>query len=186
MSPETKQRLRAFILIGGIVGALAIAVPASAAITGPCNGSVTIGGVTYGPDNDTASNPIVVPRSGVAEWQGTTGVVIKDHTGQVGVEIGPATIEVAGWSGANKKKDTEARGTYQLEDAFDKLPVDLVGLYKVTGFHRGTPAPGCEGNVMIKVEGNPLGTVPGAASVALTVLSGAGLVAAGIARGGKP
>lgn len=170
-----------------LVAAAALAAPlfaASAAVgyvVGPCNGSVTINGIAYGPANDTPANPIVVPREGTATWEGSTRFPIHDHTGAVGIVVGPATISVATWAGENADDETQASGVYQLEDAFDRLPVDVVGLYRVRGFHRGAEGQ-CEGEVVVRIEGNPLATVPGAASVGLTALALGGVAGAAFAR----
>lgn len=177
-------RARRLVVIGATaVGLLSVASPASAVVTGPCDGSVTIGGVTYGPGNDTEDNPIVIPedRSGlVADWEGTTGVPIRDHVGTVGIVVGPSTIEIAPWSGANADDETEASGSY----SFDSLPSfvsNLTGIYEVTATHAGTGG-SCSGSVMILMEGNPLTTPVGAASVGGTLLAGAGMLLAGRGR----
>jgi len=166
-----------------VAPALALAGPAGAAITkGPCNGSATIGGTTYTPANDTEANPIIVPEQGTVAWQGTTGgAVIKNHSGSIGIVVGPGSITVADWANPNKKGDTESSGTYDLATAYEKLPLDIVGIYKVVGEHAGQGG-SCEGFAMVKIDGNPLATVPGAAAAGLTVLTGAGVVAAGMAK----
>lgn len=184
MTRHGSTRIAALILAGGLAGALAIASPAAAGVTGPCTGSATIDGVTYTPANDTPSNPVLLPQDGIATWEGSTTVVIKDPSGEIGIVVGPATIKVADWASDNKKKK-KSKGSYDISNAWDELPVDLVGLYEATGSHAGEGGR-CDGNVMVKIEGNPLGTVPGAVGLALTVLSGAGVVIAGMARGGKP
>jgi hypothetical protein len=61
------------------------------------------------------------------------------------------------------------------------LPFDVVGVYRVSGFHHGDVG-ACDGFVYVKIEGNPLATVPGAAAAALTVGTGALTLAAGKAR----
>ncbi|MDX1447591.1 MAG: hypothetical protein R3246_00895 [Acidimicrobiia bacterium] len=173
--------MRRAVLIAAVGGWMLLAVPASAVIEGPCDGSVTIGGVTYGPENDTPDDPIVVPaeRSGVtADWEATTGTPITDHAGTVGIVVGPVTIEIADWNGENAENETDASGSYDLAS----LPVtNLTGLYEVTGSHSGEGGT-CSGSVMVLLEGNPLSNPVGAASVGGLLLAGVGTVLAGRGR----
>ena len=55
-----------------------------------------------------------------------------------------------------------------------------VGLYKVVGRSEG-PGGDCSGAALVKVAGNPLRTVAGAAAAGITALGGLGLAAAGVA-----
>lgn len=177
------------VLVAGLVGAgwtLGFAAPASADVSGPCDGKVTIDGVTYTPANDTAADPIVVPAdAATAEWEGTTGVAITDHTGRLGVVVGPGSVPIASWSGENADLETSASGVYDIGDARAELPVDLVGLYELTGTHSGSGGT-CTGTAMVRIEGTPLTTPVGAAAAAVTLLSliGLGLVGAGAAGSG--
>lgn len=182
--------MRALLIAGGaaVVLLFLLAPAASAWVTGPCDGSVAIDGRTYGPANDTPANPIVVPAQEglVAEWQGSTGTtVIRNHSGWVGVAIGPAIISPPDWhwSGENAGGETSAAGSTSLDAAWELLPVDLVGLYEVQAAHAGEGG-SCAGMAMVRLEGNPLGTPVGAAAAAGTLLSAAGVVVA--ARGRKP
>lgn len=178
------MRAKRLAVFGAVAaGVLLVAAPASAVVTGPCDGSVTIGGVTYGPENDTEDDPIVIPeeRSGlVAEWEGTTGVPIRDHVGSVGIVVGPSTIEITHWSGANAEDETAASGSYSL-NSLPSMVANLTGIYEVTATHAGTGG-SCSGSVMVLLEGNPLTTPVGAASVGGTLLAGAGMLLAGRGR----
>ncbi|MBI4260932.1 MAG: hypothetical protein HY658_10240 [Actinobacteria bacterium] len=187
------SRSLALMLLGGLV-LLLLAPAAGASITqGPCDGDVTIRGTSYTPDNDTRSNPVVVPndKDEIIQYHGDTGgVVIENHTGYVGVEVGPGLIKVGHWSGDNTGEpgDVESNGPYKLETAYEKLPFDIVGIFVVKGHHEGTARGGghveCDGFAMVKIEGNPLATVPGASAAGLAVVSAGGLVAAGRAKRG--
>jgi hypothetical protein len=165
------------------------AAPASAAITeGPCDGSVTIKGTTYTPANDTEANPVIVPDEPglVFTWHGDTGgAVIKNHSGQIGVSIGPGVVPVADWSNPNEGGDTSADGSYNLDTAWEKIGFHLVGIYRVEGNHDGEGG-SCEGFAYVKIEGNPLTTPVGAGALALTVAAGAGVLFAGKAKRAKP
>jgi hypothetical protein len=118
---------------------LLIGVGAGAAIDGPCRGTATIDGIVYSEANDSADNPIVIPDQDglIAFWEGSTDAPITEHTGELGVVIGPATINFADWGGENSDLETESSGSYAIDDARDVLPINLVGLYEVSGFHSG-------------------------------------------------
>jgi len=169
------------VSVGAVL--MLIAGPASAGIEGPCDGSVSIGGRTYGPGNDTAADPIVVADvSGlVAQWQGSTTGPITDHSGEIGVVVGPGTVRIASWGGANEELETAASGTYAVDEAREALPVDVVGLYELRGSHTGEGG-SCKGSVMVRVEGDPLTTPIGAGSTAVAVLAGVGVGLAGVPR----
>lgn len=156
------------------------AIPAFGSVSGPCDGEVTIGGITYGPENDSLDDPIVIPadRSGLtAAWSGTTGSPITDHSGHVGIVVGPMTVQIGEWAGANDELETAASGTY----AFDGAPGivrDLTGVYEVSAVHAGSGG-SCEGTVMVRMEGNAATTPAGAISIGGTIASLLGLVMAG-------
>lgn len=164
---------------------VAAASPASAGIEGPCNGRATIAGKTYTPANDTPSNPIVVPNQPglLADWEGTTSVVITHHKGKIGLVLGSAVIGIASWGSENEDRDTSATGLYPIDDFWAKLPIDIVGLYVLAGEHKGEGGT-CTGMVMVKIEGNPLGSPVGIASLVGTVLALIGVIASAVAKGG--
>ncbi|MGQ0669058.1 MAG: hypothetical protein ACT4PO_05220 [Actinomycetota bacterium] len=176
--------------VASTVWALGTAGTATAAITkGPCDGSVTIRGTTYTPANDTPGNPVVVPNeAGVRiRYFGTTGSPLHNHTGAISVVIGPGSITVANWSGQNDNDEVEKEGPYNLDDAYAKLPLDIVGLFRVEGFHfAAKEGVRCEGFAYVKIEGNPLATVPGAAAAVLTIVSAVGVAVSGMVRKAKP
>ncbi len=169
-----------FILFGAL---LLMGTAAQAAVEGGCSGTVTIDDKTYTEANDSPSNPIVIPDEEglIASWTGSTGSVIKDFQGELGVVIGPASIVFVDWEGLNTDGKKDSKGNYQVDEAKDQLPVNLVGLYEVSGFHRGEGGD-CEGSVMILLEGNPLTTPVGGGSAAGAVLALVGVLSAGRAR----
>ena len=178
---------RIIVVLGLGAAPLLMAGPAWAGISGPCDGSVTIGGTKYTPANDTIGNPIVVPQEGTADWQGSTQFPIHNHNGAVAVSIGPLDVNVATWAGKNKKDEVSKSGTYNLDDffaAFEGAFVEPVGVWEVTGFHNGDEAQ-CSGSVMVKVEGtpfNPFGIVAGV----VTLVSAVGVAWGGIVKVGGP
>ena len=166
-----------------IVALLLLPLTASASKDGPCDGQVTIDGITYTPANDTPDDPVVVPDQPglVASWRGTTGGVIKNHTGAVDMVIGPSSVTIADWGGENAEEDTEARGDYNVDTARNVLPFSVTGLYELRATHAGDGGD-CSGNVMVLLEGNALSTPLGLTAVAGTVITAVGLVLAGRGR----
>lgn len=173
------------VLIGGfVVLAVLLISGAAAAITvGPCNGLVEIDGIIYTPENDSAANPIVIPdKEGlIAAWSGTTDVVIKDHSGNVSVVVGPGNVVLGAWSGENADDEVQSSGDYAVDDAKDLLPFDVVGLYELSAAHSGSGGT-CSGSAMILIEGNPLQTPPGQAAAGGALLGVVGLGLAGRGR----
>lgn len=159
--------------------------PAGASIDGPCDGEVVIDGITYTEDNDTPDNPIVIPAADglVASWEGRTDNPITDHSGGLGIVIGPGAIRIAEWSGENADRETESSGDYPIDKARDLLPVSVVGLYELRGTHTGDGGT-CTGSVMVEIQGNPLSTPIGAVAGVGTLLALGGLLVSGRGKGG--
>ena len=178
---RSKWKIATVLIVFGSL--LLMGTAAQAAIDGPCRGTATIDGIVYSEANDSADNPIVIPdQEGlIAFWEGSTDVAITDHTGELGVVIGPATINFADWDGENSDLKTDSSGSYAIDDARDILPINLVGLYEVSGFHRGEGG-NCDGSVMVLLEGNPLTTPVGAGSAAGAALALVGVLSAGRMR----
>lgn len=179
-----RMRRRSALAAGvACVWAVVTATAAGASVTGPCDGSVTIDGVTYGPDNDSTSDPIVVPAdASEASWEGTTGTPITDHRGQLEVVLGPGAVEIASWSGENADREVRAEGTHSITATRAELGVDLVGVYVLRGRHEGTGG-ACTGSVVVRLEGSPLSTPVGQGAAAATLLGLAGVAAAGAGGG---
>ncbi len=179
---EMRWRKRPWLLAALFAGVIvAVPIAAQAIVVGPCTGSVKIDGVLYGPANDSPQNPIVIPdKPGlIAEWTGeTTQGPIKNHTGSVGIVVGPGSIVLAEWAGENADDETTSNGNYSIDEARDTLPVSVVGLYEVEARHSGDEG-SCDGRVMVLIEGNPLTTPAGATAGVGTLLALGGLVAAG-------
>jgi len=161
---------------------------AFASVTGGCTGSVVIDGTTYGPANDTPSNPIVVPidKSGVsAAWEGSVPFANTNHHGNLGIVVGPWNIEIANWSGANQADTRSASGDYSIDDFKAEFPVaeSLIprGLYELSGTHEADGG-SCTAHVMVKIEGSPLSNPIGIATVAGTVVTGLTLLGSAFRR----
>jgi hypothetical protein len=188
MKPRVSVRAVATVAAIAVLLLLPLAGTASADLSGPCKASAVIDGVTYTTANDTEDNPVVIPdKEGlIANWEGKTTVPITDHMGEIYVAAGPAKIPIDDWGEPNKPKPTKkSKGMYNIDEAREDA-FKVVGLYRVEGNHKGEGG-SCEGFVMVKIEGNPLGTVPGAVSAGGTLLAAGGLIAAARAKkGGLP
>ncbi|NIA24200.1 MAG: hypothetical protein GWP04_01380 [Gammaproteobacteria bacterium] len=183
------RRLWSLLLAGFLITAVVLfPAAANAVIVGGCTGSAVIDGITYGPDNDTPNNPIVVPidKEGVvATWEGSVSFLNTNHHGSLGMVVGPWTIKIAEWGHPNSGDVRSANGTYSLDDfkAQFPVPVSLIprGVYELSGFHQADGGR-CDGHVMVKIDGSPLSTPLGIVSVAGTLVAGLALLGSAFGR----
>lgn len=178
------RRSRVISVAGIVVGAvLALALPAGAGVTGPCEGKVTINGVEYTPANDTRDNPIVVPadREGLRiPYEGAVTVQNTNYLGAVGVVVGPATITVADWGFDENPDDVRSTTPGSIYILGSELN-NIVGLYQLTAFHDADGG-NCDATAMVKLDGSPLSSMIGLAAVGGAALSGIGVASAGVKR----
>lgn len=171
------------LVLGVIASVLILPATAMAGIEGGCTGSVVIDGTTYGPNNDTVDNPIVVPleQDGLAAlWEGKVPFDNRNNQGELGIVVGPFTLTIADWGGANEANSDGNSGSYSIEEFKDLFPVpeSLIprGVYELSGEHTADGGK-CTGTVMVKLEGSGtigIASVVGAGVTFLTML-GAGL-----------
>lgn len=182
-----RRYARWMLLAGSAVAAVLLPLAGMASITGGCTGSITIDGVTYGPENDTPSNPIVIPDDPgvVAEWEGEVPFANTNNSGEIGIVVGANTIPVVSWEEANPDDTRSGSGTYGLDDLKAALPVDvgIAGIYQLRGFHQADGGR-CEGEVFVRFDGNPLGTPLGIVAAAGLGLSAIGMIGAMVRKGG--
>lgn len=182
VSRRTRLRTATVAAAIGLFAAVPV-IPAGAKLTGPCEGTATIDGITYDASFDTAENPILVPedRAGLRiPYSGSITVQNTNYLGAVGVVVGPATVNVADWGFDENPDDVRATApgaVYVLGSELD----NLVGLYEVTAFHDADGG-NCDATAMVKLDGSVLSTPVGAGATAGAVLTGAGLLAAGIPK----
>lgn len=171
----------------GLVMVMLLAAPVPAAMASitegadVCNGSATIKGVKYTPANDTVGNAIPIPNEkGVRiPWTGEAKMDNSSHSGSLYVNVAGFNIRVADWSGGGVEEGSS--GTYELDDFYDELdrivPIGRVpGVWKVSGEHNAEKT--CKGFAMIRLEGNPLGTLAGWIVIIGLVVTATGLVMA--------
>jgi hypothetical protein len=176
---------RVALVLGIMVFVLLLPATALAGIDGGCTGSVEIDGKTYGPNNDTVDNPIVVPieKEGVlARWQGQVPFNNENHQGDLGIVVGPFTISIADWGDPNSGNDQGNDGTYSIEEFKDLFPVpeSLIprGVYQLSGDHTADGGT-CTGSVMVELEGSG---IIGIASIAGVAIFGLATLSAGLRR----
>jgi hypothetical protein len=173
--------------IAGIAAAMAALIilsagPASAKFsvnTAGCAGKATItgkNGKTY--VVKASASKATIPREGSVAWQGSTKRVVKDHSGSIGIKIGPLTFKIDSWGSPNQNGDKTASGTRDMPSALKWAPP---GKYLLTGSHAGKGGK-CVGSITLTVEGSPFSTASGLGVVGGTVVFGLMTVAAGIAR----
>ncbi len=178
----TKRRIALAI---GFTAALLllVAAPATAGLEGNCSGSATIDGIEYDASYDTADNPIVVPkeREGLRiPYEGAVTMANTNYLGAVGIVIGPVTVNVADWGLEENRDDiraTEPGAIYVLGNQLN----NIVGIYQLTAFHDADGG-SCDADAMVKLDGDPLSTPIGAGATAGLVVTGAGVLSAGIKK----
>jgi hypothetical protein len=98
------------------------------------------------------SDPIVVNWDDKMVYSGTSSGPITDYRWTASI----AGIPVASGSSANATRETTATGSVEVGKA---LPLKLTGLYYVSFELKGTGG-ACTGNAWLKLDGNPLTTIP--------------------------
>ena len=177
----------------GVLTALMIigfAPTALASVTegrGVCDGWAEIKGERYTPANDTPGNAIPVPdESGVViEWHGEANMANTNGRGAIYVNVAGFRIKVDDWTTDNAVQVSNG-GFYQLDDFYEEIdsrvPIGRVpGIWRVDGEHSADGGE-CAGFAMVKLEGNPLGTLVGWITVVGLIITAAGLVIAFRAR----
>lgn len=166
--------------VGVALALLVLTAPAAgaASLDGGCKGSATskdgdgasLDSVSAPGAGGTKGDPFLVDTDGTVDYEGTTPVVFHDHSWHVDL----SGIDVKDGGSANGTNQASTSGTVKVDDY---LPIDAVGLYRVTGGIEASEG-SCSGSAWIKVAGSPAGSLGWIAGVVLTVLGAAGLAAA--------
>ena len=185
--------MRRRLLTSGVLATLmllAMAPAAPASVTkgqGICDGWAEIKGVRYTPANDTPGNAIPIPNEDgvVIEWFGEANMANTNGSGAVYVNVAGFKIKVDDWA-TNNAVQISNGGNYELDDFYEEIdkrvPLGRVpGIWRVDGEHSADGGD-CAGFAMIKLEGNPLGTLVGWITVVGLIITAAGLVFAFRAR----
>jgi hypothetical protein len=162
--------------------------PAAAELNGPCQAVGTIEETGLVIDPSTGDGPFVVPLEGTVAWSGQVGdgedTEARSTNGGVAV-VGPPIVdavlggllEFRDWGEDDAVSTLESgTDTYTLPE-YTPRDTELL----VTGFHDDS-AGNCDGEVIIVVEGEPLDSPFAVASLAGTVITGAGLAVAAMSK----
>lgn len=154
--------LRRLVVVA--VTLLVLLLPASAAAfpLDNCTAEVTsfdadgnvLGTVRSGADDATQTDPLIVHWDGTIGWAGSSGsTVFGSHTWGVTVFGIPTTLQGAD---TNDSGDTEADGTVTVAD---NVPIEIVGLFLVSGQISDTDGNSCKGEGWLLLDGDPLGSL---------------------------
>lgn len=183
-----RRRISAIGILGGVVVLLvATAAPASAEVLqGNCTGSATFDNGETVTETQPLSDVVVVPAEGAVDYSGNTNLPATDEeepfSGSVSIETAMGVgFDIVDWPDPpGETMETSDEGTYDYEVP-EWVPRGT-GSIKVVATHtqRGQT---CIVALNVTLEGDPGAAAAGA--TALTVLAGAGVVAAGIKKKGK-
>ena len=149
-------------------------------INGPCQGSGAFekGGFTV---NATEAGTVEVPRTDDVRWTGSITGVTGDnpYSGKIEVELPPpfGSMSIDSWSGTTDATSNSGVKHYDIPG-----PVPANVEFEVKGAHTQGSA-SCNGHVTVKIKGSSVNAVS-IGTLALTALTGIGLVFAGRAKGG--
>jgi len=154
-----------------------IAPAAGAAnLTGGCQGSATssdkngqqLDSVSAPGAGGTGSNPFLVDVDGTVDYKGSSPTVFHNHSWHVDV----FGISVKSGGAKNGTNQSSTSGTEKISDY---LPVNAVGLYRVSGGITADEG-SCSGSAWVKIAGSPVGTIGWIAGLVTAVLGAAGMV----------
>ncbi|MGH8975444.1 MAG: hypothetical protein ACRD0C_19840 [Acidimicrobiia bacterium] len=187
LSTGAGRRLVALTFAGGTL-ALLCASPASATVTGGCQGSGTINGTLYDAAALDPATPITIPDEADVNYAGSVplppGTTDRTHSGKVDLQLPlGGSVTVADWGGSSKEVSAAGVHHYSIPSV---VPRGITVRADATHNHAGLSAP-CTGAFSIKLEGGPLDSpLPTAAAAGGTIISGAALAKAAFPKGGKP
>jgi hypothetical protein len=184
---RTGLRFLALTFAGGAVLVALGAGPASATVSGGCQGSGTIGANHYDAAALDPASPITIPAEADVAYQGSVPLPAgtdRAYSGRIDLQLPlGGSVTVADWSGTSKK--TGDSGTYHYSVP-SIVPRGVTVLADGTHTQAGLPAP-CTGAFSVKLAGGPLDSpVPTAAALGGTLLAGAALLSAAFPKGVKP
>jgi len=169
----------AAVSVGGLF-LVAGASPAAAKINGPCEGSGAFekGGFTV---SAAETGVVTVPEKDTVNWEGSitpSGSGEQPYAGEIRIELPPpfAPLTIDSWSGSTDATSNSGVKKYDIP-SYVPRGVEM----EVTGFHDQGSAH-CDGSVKFKIDGSNFG-IASATALGLTVLTGAGFVFAGRAKG---
>jgi hypothetical protein len=183
----TGLRLLTLAFAGGAFLVGLGASPASATVTGGCQGSGTIGANHYDAAQLDPANPITVPDQADVAYQGSVPLPAgtdRAYSGHIDLQLPlGGSVTVADWSGTSKKTADSGTHHYSVPSI---VPRGITVRADGTHTQAGLPAP-CTGAFSVKLAGGPLDSpIPTAAALGGTLLAGAALLSAAFPKGVKP
>lgn len=179
------RRLASLTLLGAVavIFVALLAAPALAEITkGSCRGSATWPEI-QGDNVLDAARPIddafVAPPGATVSYAGDLGPGATESDepvafeGGVSIRIPRMSVPIVGWDGDTEEVSDSGIYTYDLPDFVPRG----TGPMEVTAYHNHSGYPDCEAKVAVTLDGSP--GVAAVAAGGLTLLAGAGTVAAG-------
>jgi len=166
----SSRKLAALAVLLGMLFALLLvqAQPAHAKVTGGCDGTADFASDSVGdytPDNDTRSNPIIVPKAenDSVHWTGSVPGDNRDFGGEVGIYIGPMFVIVADWGlpnhdGSNVDDERSDSGDYNMEEVWADIPGGrniAQGIYAASANHTAAGVD-CVADFFVKFGGSAL------------------------------
>lgn len=146
---------------------LLASTPAHAALSGPCQASGTLNGVTY---DAKTTNKATIPLKGTVHWKGSVpGSGKRPINGEVKLKLPFIKLTLGSWG---KSSDLHANsGNYKYD-----VPKELAGFdIPLTGFHKEAGI-FCPGAVTIRFKGSGGFSNPAViGTFVITLISGVGL-----------
>ena len=181
------RRLAALTFVGGGLFVALLSTPASATVSGGCQGSGTIGANHYDAAALDPSNPITIPEEADVTYQGSVPLPAgtdRAYSGKIDLQLPlGGSVTVADWSGTSKKVSDSGTHHYSVPSI---VPRGVTIRADGTHTQAGLAAP-CTGAFSVKLEGGPLDSpVPTAAALGGTLVAGAALFSAAFPKGAKP
>jgi hypothetical protein len=174
-------------IVGGALSFTALSTPASATVTGGCQGSGTIGAAHYDGAALDPDDPISIPEEADVAYDGSVPLPAgtdRAYSGKIDLQLPlGGSVTVADWSGTSQEVGDSGSHHYSVPSIVPRgVTIRADGVHE----HAGLAAP-CTGAFSVKLEGGPLDSpVPTAAALGGTLIAGAALVSAAFPKGAKP
>ncbi|MGQ0432512.1 MAG: hypothetical protein ACT452_08920 [Microthrixaceae bacterium] len=178
-------------LVAGVVGLMATGVAHADVVdpSGACkaSGHWVAEGVTRTSADYSSSDLIEIPQKDKVQWAGSVGTgqqgARREISGEVEIDIagvGSATID--DWGGSSVKYANKGNKKYDLPDVLLNVKIRLHGEHREAPEGSAAFKKVCGGSVYVQAKGATFSNPLSIASAVGMLLSGAGLVSAGMVR----
>lgn len=181
-------------LVAGVVVLTAAGVAHADVVdpSGACDASgLWVGeGVTRASADYSSSDLIEIPQKDKVQWAGSVGGAGKGEEGARREISGEVEIDIAGvgsatiddWGGSSVKYANEGNKKYDLPDVLLNVKIRLHGEHREAPEGSAAFTKVCGGSVYVQAKGGTFSNPLSIASAVGMLLSGAGLVSAGMVR----